>query len=84
LSNKIEYNACIGGASSIGMGSKTSQIKTQKKEIKLKTRWILINHPAHMRMRRNISVTMQDCTYHSLIKICPAPVYMDTTTTVET
>jgi hypothetical protein len=34
--NKRVYNACIGGASSIGMGSKISQIKTQKKEIKLK------------------------------------------------
>jgi hypothetical protein len=36
--NKRLYNAYIGGASSIGMGSKISQIKTQKKEIKLKTR----------------------------------------------
>jgi hypothetical protein len=34
--NKRVYNACIGGASSIGMNSKLSQIKTQKKEIKLK------------------------------------------------
>jgi hypothetical protein len=46
--NKRVYNACIGGASSIGIGSKISQIKTQKKDIKLKTRWILINYPAHM------------------------------------
>jgi hypothetical protein len=36
--NKEKYNADIGGASSIGMGSKISQRKTQKKEIKLETR----------------------------------------------
>jgi hypothetical protein len=59
--NKRVYNACIGGASSIGMGSKISQIKTQKKEIKLKTRWILINYPAHIQMQRSISVIAQDC-----------------------
>jgi hypothetical protein len=59
--NKIVYNACIGGASSIGMGSKISQTKIQKKEIKLKTRWILINYPAHMQMQRSISVIAQDC-----------------------
>jgi hypothetical protein len=49
--NKKVYNVCISGASSIGMDSKISQIKTQKKEIKLKTRWILINYPAHMQMQ---------------------------------
>jgi hypothetical protein len=59
--NKRVYNACIGGASSIGMGSKISQIKTQRKEIKLKTRWILINYPTHMQMQRSISVIAQDC-----------------------
>jgi hypothetical protein len=59
--NKRVYNACIDGASSIGMGSKISQIKTQKKKIKLKTRWILINYPAHMQMQRSISVIAQDC-----------------------
>jgi hypothetical protein len=58
--NKIVYNVCIGGASSIGMDSKISQIKTQKKEIKLKIRWILINYPAHMQMPRNISVIAHD------------------------
>jgi hypothetical protein len=36
--NKEKYNADIGGASSIGMGSKISQRKTQKKKIKLETR----------------------------------------------
>jgi hypothetical protein len=45
--NKIEYNACIDEAISIRMGRKISQLKTQNKEIKLKTRWILINYPAH-------------------------------------
>jgi hypothetical protein len=59
--NKIVYNACIDGASSIRMSSKISQIKTQKKDIKLKTRWILTNYPAHMQMQRNISVIAQDC-----------------------
>jgi hypothetical protein len=38
-----------------------SQIKSQKKEIKLKTRWILSNYPAHMQMQRSISVIAQDC-----------------------
>jgi hypothetical protein len=61
-SNKTEYNACIDGASSIGMDNKTSQIKTQKKWIKLKTQWILINYPTHMQMRQINSVTTQDCT----------------------
>jgi hypothetical protein len=36
--NKEKYNADIGGASSIEMGSKISQRKPQKKEIKLETR----------------------------------------------
>jgi hypothetical protein len=52
----------IGGADSIGMSSKISQIKTQKKELKHETQWILIHYPAHMRMRRNISITTHDCT----------------------
>jgi hypothetical protein len=38
-----------------------SQIKSQKKEIKLKTRWILSNYPTHMQMQRSISVIAQDC-----------------------
>jgi hypothetical protein len=57
-----EYNAYIGGASSIGMGSNLSKKKTQKKEIRLKTRWIISDYPAHMQMQRSIPVIAQDCT----------------------
>jgi hypothetical protein len=59
--NKEEYNADIGEASSIGMGSKISQRKTQKKEIKRKSQCILSNYPAHMHMQRSISIIAQDC-----------------------
>jgi hypothetical protein len=38
----MKYNTDIGGAGSIRMGSKISQIKSQKKKTKPKTRWILI------------------------------------------
>jgi hypothetical protein len=38
----MKYNTDIDGAGSIGMGSKISQIKSQKKKTKAETRWILI------------------------------------------
>jgi hypothetical protein len=38
----MKYNVDIGGAGSIEMGSKISQIKSQKKKSKPETRGILI------------------------------------------
>jgi hypothetical protein len=66
------------------MGSKISQIKTQKKEIKPNNQMRPNqNYPAHMLMRQSTSDITQNCSKHSLQEN-PAPEYQDLTTTVET
>jgi hypothetical protein len=82
--NKEKYNADIGGASSIGMGSKISQRKIQKKEIKLENPMDPIQlpdshanaakHPCH---RAGLSLALAPRKILNLK-------YLDPTSTVET
>jgi hypothetical protein len=60
---QYKYNTYIDGADFIGMGSKISQIKTQKKEIKLDNPMSHNqNNPAHIPIRRNTSIITHNCS----------------------
>jgi hypothetical protein len=58
--NKEYTTPALAGLAPSEWAAKLSN-KTQKKEIKLKTRWILSNYSAHMQMQRSISIIAQDC-----------------------
>jgi hypothetical protein len=79
----MKYYAGIGWADSIGMCSKISQIKSQKKKTKPKTRWIQIKTTLLTYLCDETPLSSRKTAPSTLINLNPIPLNLDPTTTVE-